>query len=25
MQARVASGEIFDIYPYRPSLRLRQA
>ena len=25
MQARVASGEIFDIYPYQPSLRLQQA
>ncbi|MGZ3415957.1 MAG: isocitrate dehydrogenase kinase/phosphatase-domain containing protein, partial [Isosphaeraceae bacterium] len=23
MQARVASGEIFDIYPYQPSLRLQ--
>ncbi len=25
MQARVAGGEIFDIYPYQPSLRLQQA
>jgi len=24
MQARVADGEIFDIYPYQPSLRLQQ-
>jgi len=24
MQARVAGGEIFDIYPYQPSLRLQQ-